>query len=242
MFIGSKTSKGGRSINEDALFISEDRRVFVIADGAGGHNAGEVASSMVVEGIKTWISQHALPVSGRETDIREYFGELIAKINKKVFERANAAGDCLGMATTIIMVFLDDINHCAYVFNVGDSRVYVLKDDEIIQITEDHTYVNEMLKIGAMSKDDIEEHPMHHVITRAIGGKDTVKIDVHRVKYKEGDTFLLCTDGLYNEVCDAEISRIVLEAPDMQEAAERLIDLANLKKARDNITAICVKI
>ncbi len=242
--IGGKTSIGGRKTNQDALLLLEEKGVFVIADGAGGHNAGEVASGMVVAGVAKYIEENPLSVGSEQPAIQKYFSDMIQTINKCVYEESIKYDGCDKMATTMIVVYIDKKDSCAYAFNIGDSRVYVMKsqEQELIQITEDHTFVNELVKRGEMTKDKIAEHPMHHVITRAIGGQNAVKIDVHKVKYKPGDIFMLCTDGLYNEVTDEEIFEIVTENKTMQEVAEKLVETANIKKSHDNITAICVKL
>lgn len=242
MIIGGETSIGGRTINQDALLIAQHESLVVIADGAGGHNAGEVASRMVVEGVTKRLKEKPVPVSDGQLGIQGYFVQLLQRINAQVFERSASNQEYYKMATTAIVVYLNETENLAYIFHVGDSRAYLLRDGEIMQITEDHTYVNELLKLGQVSKEEALEHPRRHMITRAIGGKNTVKIDIHKIRYSTDDIFVLCTDGLYNEVTDEEIRKIVAGQPDMQAAAKKLIEEANDKQSTDNITAICVKL
>lgn len=243
MIIGGETSTGGRTANQDALLISRRDRLFVIADGAGGHNAGEVASGMVVEGIAKRLKEKPIPVPDGQFGMQGYFVELIQEMNEQVFEKSVSSPECYKMATTVVLVYIDESDGLSYVFHVGDSRAYLIRDGEIMQITEDHTYVNELLKRGQVSKEEALEHPRRHMITRAIGGQATVKVDVHQIRYSTDDIFVLCTDGLSNEVADEEIRQIVTAAADdMQLAAIQLIKAANDRQCTDNITAICVKL
>lgn len=233
------TDKGRvRQNNEDSggVFFSKDGyRLAIVADGMGGHRAGDVASNMTVtslqemwektEGIKTadaaeeWLRTHILDVNGR------------------IFKHSQANSECDGMGTTIEAIIATNL--FATVAHVGDSRSYILNPSGFQQLTEDHTLVNELVRTGQITERDAEHHPRKNVILRALGTEQDVKIDIKTIMFEEDDCLLLCSDGLSNKVSNEEMVRILQNGASLEEKASTLINMANEKGGEDNIT-LCI--
>ena len=231
----SKTDIGMvRDVNQDYVFASDSPignlpNLFVVADGMGGHQAGEVASRFTVETVKEELEKS---VSNEpETMIRQ----TITSANQKLLEMAKQNPSMAGMGTTLVVATI--IGRTLYFANVGDSRLYVLNDD-IKQVSKDHSYVQEMVRLGGIKQEDAKVHPDKNIITRAIGASETVEIDFYEYRLKKGDIILMCTDGLTNMVEDDEIQYIVKSSRDVVEAVERLIVRANQYGGTDNIGVI----
>ena len=231
----SKTDIGMvRDVNQDYVFASDSPignlpNLFVVADGMGGHQAGEVASRFTVETVKEELEKS---VSNEpETMIRQ----TITSANQKLLEMAKQKPSMAGMGTTLVVATI--IGRTLYFANVGDSRLYVLNDD-IKQVSKDHSYVQEMVRLGGIKQEDAKVHPDKNIITRAIGASETVEIDFYEYRLKKGDIILMCTDGLTNMVEDDEIQYIVKSSRDVVEAVERLIVRANQYGGTDNIGVI----
>ena len=210
-----------RKINEDNYYVKADGAFpyAIVADGMGGHKAGEIASMMVVDVIRN----HLEIKLHTEQDYVEA-GETVSKI--------------MGMGTTatLAMIFKDHL----ITAHVGDSRAYMITKNEIKQITKDHSYVQELVSLGKITKEEAKRHPKRNFITRAMGAEDTVKVDVNIRPY-EGETVLLCSDGLVNYIDDDEIKDIVLTDGNLQDLTEQLINTANSRGGKDNITVIILK-
>lgn len=228
-----------RDINQDAFFVMPDERIFLVADGVGGHNDGELASRTVMADIAEYVKEKPLPDDADDETVKNYFENVIRYVNTHIYDmaRKNAPG---GMATTLVALYLKDGK--AYAANVGDSRIYQIRDGGITQITEDHTYVNSLVKEGIITKEQGKTHPDRNMITRAIGAEKDVRPDLFIFDIKEGDILLLCTDGLYNEVSDQELCEALSSAGDMRTACSALVDEANLRGGADNITAVSVRV
>ena len=226
MIYSAKTDKGiVRNNNEDSLYAGDN--LLIVADGMGGHNAGEVASSLAIE---TAVSS----LKGATGDYEKRIIIAIKEANSKVHELAKE--DKEGMGTTIDICICD--NGKIYGGHVGDSRVYVIRDGKIIQLTEDHSFVETLIKKGEITREEAKNYPMKHMITKAIGvGKD-IEGDFYEFALNKEDKVLLCTDGLTNMVSDEEIERIVKESININAATERLIEKANKAGGKDNITII----
>lgn len=235
-----KTDRGViREINEDALLCIEDMRFFMLADGVGGHNSGEVASSLAVETTKEYLENHPL----EEVESSEVFLHLhkcLKNNNEIICERAKGHPNYFGMATTSIMLHIRD--NQAYIANVGDSRAYVLKNGEFTGVTEDHTYVNELLKDGKISRDEAKVHPKRNVITRALGCEEPISPDFYKIELNPGDRVLLCTDGLYNEMDEGTLEEFMRQERSVDELVEKLVNQACKNGGRDNISVCCVDI
>jgi PPM family protein phosphatase len=234
-----------RKGNEDALALDVEQGLFVVADGMGGHAAGEVASRVAVDAI----SEFVLLTSGSE-EITWPFGldesisydgnrlkTAIRHANRKVLEATRESAEYEGMATTVAAVLVDD--GVANLAHVGDSRIYVWSEGELRQLTSDHSWVNEQLQSGIISADQARSHPLRNVVTRALGGRSDLVVDIQSRPVRPGELLLLCSDGLTTMITDDEIAQILREAEaDVGRAAQRLVDAANERGGEDNITVI----
>lgn len=226
-----------RSVNQDAFYASELPvgglpNLFLVADGMGGHQAGDVASKYTIERVVAHVKDSAEknPVKLLRTAIETANSELLVK--------ASTDEKLVGMGTTIVAATID--GDCMYVANVGDSRLYVI-NETVTQITRDHSLVEEMVRKGAIDRTQARFHPKKNIITRAIGVKDDVMIDFFDVKLSSGDTVLLCTDGLTNMVDDDDIRILMEQQADIAGKAEKLIETANQNGGKDNITVVVVE-
>jgi len=225
-----------RGHNEDSFSHADlgKNYLFVVADGMGGHDAGEVASKLAVETVMNQICAGAK----QEGDPQKLIKEAVQRANKKVKqEGANRGSD---MGTTLNAAFV--AGDTAYVANVGDSRTYWIENGTIAQITEDHSLVAKLVQAGKLTREDARNHPRANLLYRTIGNEDTVKVDTFQVPLKKGGSLLLCTDGLWGEVTDEEIHAIVKGESNAANACARLIKAANKNGGKDNITAIVVNI
>ena len=244
MEVGFKTDKGiSRSNNEDAFFVMKEDRVFIVADGVGGNSSGEIASRTTVNSVANFVEEHPVEVLKTEDEIRNYFLDCISDANRKVRDVARWHKRNRGMATTVVAAFVPyNRENSLYIVNVGDSRAYVLRENSLEQITEDHTYVNTLVKAGIITKAEAMERDDKNMITRAIGADDVVEADFFSVKIRKGDIVLICTDGLYSEVTEPELIAHLTQDKSMSEICAELVETANLNGGSDNITAICIRI
>ena len=233
-----KTDRGlTREINEDAMLCLGEAGFFMLADGVGGHNSGEVASNLAVSKAKEFIDNHPLWEVVDE-DIPLYLFKCMKNNNEKICEQSKANPRYYGMATTSIMLLVR--SDTAYIANVGDSRAYALKDNVFAAVTVDHTYVNELVRDGKISRDEAKVHPKRNVITRALGCDEPVNPDFYTFLLKDGDRILLCTDGLYNEVEEEVLEEYMKREKDPDELVDKLVRLACTNGGRDNISVCCV--
>jgi len=237
-----------RKGNEDSLFVNPEQHLFVVADGMGGHAAGEIASKVAVESINEFVC-----LTGGDEEITWPFGldenisydgnrlkTAIRYANRKVLEATKEKSEYEGMATTVAAVLVD--GDTANLGHVGDSRVYLMRDGEITQLTSDHSWVNEQIQSGVISPDQARTHPLRNVVTRALGGKPDLQVDMQQHKAKAGDMLLLCSDGLTTMITDEDIARVVREAGgDVEKAAQALVASANAKGGEDNITVLLIR-
>ena len=176
--VGFKTDKGKkRDRNEDSLFVMPQEEIYIVADGVGGQNSGELASSMAVKSIAEYIKANPLHGIEDEEKLKTYFLECIRTANQIIYQTAKQSIENAGMATTVVLLHL--INGNAFFVNVGDSRAYICREGQISQVTEDHTYVNELVKGGSITKEQAEIHPQKNMITRALGGDDKILPDFY---------------------------------------------------------------
>jgi PPM family protein phosphatase len=239
--IGFKSNKGiKRTNNEDACFIMPKEQVYMVADGVGGNNSGELASRTAVTSVADYIKANPLDLVRQEDHLKEYFEKCIAKANEDILLLGEKHEKNKGMATTLIVCHIRGTK--GYILNVGDSRAYVFRGEELFQITEDHSYVNSLVKLGVITQKEAQGHQKSHVITRALGAEETIAADFYQTNLRDGDILLLCTDGLYGEVGSDKISQIMYAETQMTSLAEKLISEANRAGGNDNITVICIKI
>ncbi len=225
-------------MNQDFVFSSETPvgnlpNLFIVADGMGGHNGGGFASSYAVDVIKRDIE------ASREKSIEDLLKSAVRAANSAVREKAAGNSDLVGMGTTVVMAVVEqDVLH---VCNVGDSRLYVANADGIKQITVDHSYVEEMIRVGQLDRESARTHEHKNIITRAVGADDSIESDYFKVKLKLGDIILMCSDGLSNMLSDDEILMVLKSGRDTVMRAEALINAANENGGADNIAVIVVE-
>jgi PPM family protein phosphatase len=226
--------------NEDAggVFRNKDGyRLAIVADGMGGHRAGDVASEMTITALKAeWEAASGITRAG---DAESWLQEQIKKVNLLLLDHATNNSECDGMGTTIVAAVITDT--FATIANIGDSRGYLLNESGFKQITEDHSLVNELVRSGQISREDAEHHPRKNVLLRALGTEKTVAMDIKTIIFEEGDILLLCSDGLSNKVNDAEMMEILQNDENLQQKAGTLILLANENGGEDNITLAIVE-
>lgn len=221
-------------MNEDCVYASDQPvgnlpNLLIVADGMGGHNAGELASRFTVESIVDYIGKAA------EDRPIPLLSHAIHQANENVIEKAKTEKSLEGMGTTVVAATIQ--GSYLYVANVGDSRLYLI-DKDITQITRDHSLVEEMIRVGELKREDARTHPDRNVITRAIGVKEPVRIDFFDMKLEKGDIILLCSDGLTNMVEDRDILKLVKKSGSLKEAASRLVTEANKNGGKDNISVV----
>jgi PPM family protein phosphatase len=218
-----------RRSNEDSSFASAP--VFVVADGMGGAQAGEVASQMVVEAFDQGLPEQGTP--------EERLSVVVQKANAEIHARSRSDAASAGMGTTVTAYLDEDSVALAH---VGDSRAYLLRGGELSRLTEDHSLVEELLRGGKLTEEEALEHPQRSVITRALGIEPIVEIDTWTYPLRPGDVVLLCSDGLTSMLSEQQILQILLDAPDLEQAGDRLIAEANAAGGRDNITVVLFRV
>lgn len=232
-----------RERNEDSYYIPSCKYkidgLFMVADGMGGHRAGDVASKMVVGEITSYFKQHLDNIATIE-DVRDIMHQSIEKANKVVYDYSLMDEKYEGMGTTLTMAYFFDGKVC--IAHVGDSRGYLFRDQTVNQITRDHSLVQELLENGSITREEMDHHPQKNVITRALGTDKDVEIDYYQIDLKDGDIILLCTDGLIAHV-DIEYvgNSITLTDCDADDLAKALVRKALEGGGIDNITVIIVK-
>lgn len=235
------TDKGRqRTVNEDSILCMEKECFYMVADGVGGHNSGDLASSLAEKYIKAYIKANPIDLCKDDMSLRDYFMDCLTETNSMIYSRASRIKENSGMATTAVILYTRADK--AYVVNIGDSRAYLFRDGQLLQITEDHTYVNELIKKGSITKEEAERHPKKNMITRALGIEENIEPDFYQFKIYKGDRILLCTDGLYNEIDAEGICRIANTTLNTGDMARELIMNANDNGGSDNISVICVEI
>jgi serine/threonine protein phosphatase PrpC len=247
-FAGETNVGMKRAHNEDSFFLPEGERLAIVADGMGGHASGEVASRMAVETIAGFFratqdeQQLTWPFKmdrGHRYDVNRMV-TAIKLANLKIHEQAQKDPQCHGMGTTVVSaLFCDD---ALIVGHVGDSRLYRRRDGRFEQITEDHSLLNDYIKIKHLSAEEIAAFPHKNVIVRALGMKDSVQVDVHIDNPRLGDVYVLCSDGLSGMVKDQEISDVAAAERDLDALCDRLIAMANKNGGLDNITVVAIRV
>jgi protein phosphatase len=247
-FAGDTNVGMKRDHNEDSYFLPEAERLTIVADGMGGHASGEVASRMAVDTIVSYFkeTQDEQPVTwpfkldrGTRHDVNRMV-TAIKLANLKIFEEAQRNPACRGMGTTCVStLFVDD---ALIVGHVGDSRLYRLREGLFDQLTEDHSLLNDYVKMKHLSAEEIAAFPHKNVIVRALGMKGTVQVDVIVEPPRLGDVYILCSDGLSGMVPDTDIAEIVANEPDLDRVCDRLIAAANGNGGLDNVTVVAVRI
>lgn len=236
-----------RTHNEDCFDTDDFHKIYIVADGMGGHNHGEVASRIAVDSIHdfiTHVSDHdsTLPIAF-DSGLRQHSNQLKRSIqvaHDQVLSAIRKDGSLLGMGTTVVGAMIDgDVLAIAH---VGDSRAYRLRSGHLELLTQDHTWVNEQVVAGYLSEDQAKTHPLKNVVTRALGGDSDVVVDVLETRLVEGDLLLLCSDGLTTMLSDHEIHAHLSADCSVHEIGRRLIHDANARGGFDNVTVVLLKV
>lgn len=232
------TDVGQRRVtNQDFVYRSDEPvgnlpNLYIVADGMGGHKAGDYASHYTAETLIESVTED------EEKNPIKIIRKAIEKANERVLEKSLADEELAGMGTTVVVATV--IGHYLYVANVGDSRLYLITD-KITQITKDHSLVEEMVRIGEINREQARNHPDKNIITRAVGIKKEVKIDFFGMRLEKGDLILMCSDGLSNMLEDREIEEIIKKGGELSEIVDELVERANQNGGKDNIAVILIE-
>ena len=228
-YAGSDTGRQRRA-NEDSLLARAP--LFVVADGMGGAQAGEVASRIAVESFQSGVHDAAQPELA--------LAELAREANSRIHELSHANAEQAGMGTTLTAVYVGEEE--VAIAHVGDSRAYCLRDGQLLRLTDDHSLVDELLRQGRLTPEEAVEHPQRSVITRALGPEGVVEVDTRSFRARSGDVYLLCSDGLTTMIAEEEIAAVLLAHARLRDAGEALIAAANQAGGRDNITVVLIRL
>jgi protein phosphatase len=247
-FAGATNIGRKRDHNEDSISLPEAERLAIVADGMGGHASGEVASRLAVE----LINDHFMETAKQQTltwpykvdrDLRTHINRMVTGImlaNLEIWERSQREARFKGMGTTCVaLYFLDD---ALIIGHVGDSRCYRSRQTELKQLTEDHSLINDYIRMKRVTPEEAENWPHKNVIVRALGMKESVQVDILTEKPAPGDTYLLCSDGLTGMVRDDQLQHILMTERDLDRAVERLITAANEEGGVDNISVVLARV
>lgn len=229
-----------RSINEDSggiFFNRANQLLAIVADGMGGHQAGEVASEMATETIKEAWEDADLFTEAEE--VETWLKEIITKANESIYNYSTERKEYEGMGTTIVITVCT--NDFTTIAHIGDSRCYLLNECGFTQMTEDHSLVNELVRSGEISKGDAQSHPRKNILLRALGTEQAVEADITSISWEIDDKLLLCSDGLTNELTDDELVEHLMLEESVDTIAEQLLSLANERGGEDNITLAIIK-
>ncbi|TAH64064.1 MAG: Stp1/IreP family PP2C-type Ser/Thr phosphatase [Gottschalkiaceae bacterium] len=231
-----------RSINQDSYYYSKDDRlpIFAVADGMGGHNAGEIASTLAIEIIEENYNREKENIINSNLDIPKFINSTLAEANNRILKEARENENYNGMGTTVTtgIIYKNEI----FIGHVGDSRAYLLRKDELHQLTQDHSLVAELVRNGSISLEEAVNHPQKNIITRALGTDEEVRVDIFSRNIEKDDIILLCTDGLTNLVSDDRIKEEIINCDDLRKVCGLLTDVANKLGGFDNTTVMIVKI
>ncbi len=236
-----------REANEDAFLIDDERRLYLVADGMGGHRGGDFASKKALELVIEELSEleksqeatQPLPQAGDRTPTQIRLMRAFQRANQRLFEISMQEPTLRGMGTTLTGLQFDE--KFANIAHIGDSRAYLIRDGKIQQLTEDHSWVHEQVKMGILTEEEARNHPLKNIITRSLGHERDIEVDLEKIEYKPKDKYLLCSDGLTNMISDQEILKIILEHP-LEDAVQALIERANQEGGYDNITVVLVEV
>ncbi|MBR5741318.1 MAG: Stp1/IreP family PP2C-type Ser/Thr phosphatase [Firmicutes bacterium] len=229
-----------RRENEDDYLVMENEDLFLVCDGVGGQKDGAKASHMAVEAFRRLAS--AIPPSSAadEAKLKTYFETVLTNINRYIYDAAKSHAGTDGMATTLVLCTFARGN--AYVVNLGDSRAYLIRNGRLIQITRDHTYVNQLLAAGTITEEEAKDHPNRNMITKALGAELSVYPDFFTFRTESGDRVVLCSDGMYNEVGPDGILTLSRDNEDPASFAKALVEQANEGGGSDNITVVAINV
>lgn len=230
---GARTHVGAvRQVNEDAVLARTEIGLWAVADGMGGHEVGDVASRMIVDALGQMAD------SARLSDFVDGVEQTLLDVNQQILDYADLMFDSATMGSTLVALLIR--GRAGVCLWAGDSRLYRLRNHQLVQLSRDHSHVQELIEMGAITPEEASKHPHANVITRAVGVEEPGFIDINVFSAQIGDTFLLCSDGLYNTMEEADIGRL-LGGRDVQQAAEALVQLSLDRGAPDNVSVVVVK-
>lgn len=236
----AKTDVGkAREMNQDYYYISdpeEELQIYILADGMGGYNGGEVASKLATDSVKDYLENNFKQIEHKKESILKLIKESIEYANTVVYEKSKTSEELQGMGTTLDLCFI--YNNKVYIGHVGDSRVYRIRGKIIRKLTKDHSYVQQLVEDGKITRQEAEHHPKKNMLIKALGCTDYVEPDVRARNLEEQDVLLMCSDGLTNMVEEKVIYEQVVQNPEL--APEKLVNLANNAGGLDNITVITI--
>ncbi|KLU64650.1 serine/threonine phosphatase stp [Desulfosporosinus acididurans] len=223
-----------RKNNEDSFLVLPDHGIFAVADGMGGHRAGEVASSTALRELEKLAPQ----LKGlSDQDLEGWLVESFTQANRVVYKSSTTEPQNAGMGTTLTALLIRDTR--ALIAHAGDSRAYLWRQEELTPLTKDHSLVGELVRLGQISLEEAEKHPQRHVLMRAVGADQEIEVDCQAISLRSKDVFLLCTDGFSNMISDEELADEFSESGSWEERLERLRQLILERGAPDNFTALC---
>lgn len=227
-----------RDNNQDTVYCDKELDLYIVADGMGGHKGGKIASKMSISLLRKYISNtKKVPTSHR---LKGVLKNIVSNISKDVYEMGKSTIELENMGSTLVAVFIKD--NKSYLMQVGDSRIYLYRKPHLWQITEDHSLVNEQLNSGIITKEEAKKASYKNVITRSIGVTRTVEADIYERELKDGDLFLLCSDGLTSMISDEEITKTLNKMSNLEDGVNNLIEKANEAGGDDNISVVLVEI
>lgn len=241
-----------RKVNEDNflciklneyLDIEDDVYIFMVADGMGGAKAGEIASKMAVTEVLEYIKQNYTNVmnnNNKDEDIFKVLNKAIEHSNDKIYKKSILDSECSGMGTTLSLTLI--IKNNGYFAHVGDSRIYLIRDNSIVKLTEDHSLVAELVKNGSIKPEEAINHPQKNIITKALGTDYSIEADNIKHILKSGDNLIICSDGLSNMVSDQELIKILTNASSLDSACTDMISCAKSRGGNDNITVVIIEV
>ena len=231
-----------RELNEDTISIpseEESMKLFILADGMGGVNGGEEASKLASKSVKDYIKKNFIKIERTKIGLEELIRNAMNYANNKVLEKGSNTPELKGMGTTLIVVLI--YRGRIHIGHIGDSRVYRLRQNVLRQITQDHSYVQELLKQGAITEEEAKNHPQKNALTKVLGCEKKIKPDIITKGFVKGDIILMCSDGLTNMVDDQYIYEIIMKnIYDINVACKKLIEKANKNGGKDNVSAIII--
>lgn len=223
-----------RKNNEDSFLVLPEHGIFAVADGMGGHRAGEVASSTALHELEM---SAPLLKDRKGQDLENWLVESFTQANRVVYESSTTEPENAGMGTTLTVLLVRDT--MAMIAHAGDSRAYLWRNEELTALTKDHSLVGELVRLGQISMEEAEKHPQRHVLMRAVGADQKIDVDCFNIQLQPDDVFLLCTDGFSNMISDQELMEEFCEPGTWEERLERLRQLILERGAPDNFTALC---
>ena len=230
-----------RKTNQDSICLEKEYNFFVVADGMGGHNGGDIASQMTVKLFSEMVKAN----KSTQGDVPVFLNDSVKSINNSIYEHGISNEDLKGMGTTISAIMFCD--HFANIANIGDSRVYLIQKSKLYQLTRDHSLVQEKVNLGIYDREAAKKDPQKNVLTRTVGFEPNVEVDVYKYKISKEDLFIICSDGLHGKVNDQDVVEIInASIPDFSKitqelldgAVQNLIDQANNNGGQDNISVI----